>query len=149
MFTILAFAHGKHKKADNIKVVRLLLFGIWTTDFVSDMCFVVVLLLSPSIYLWIYGIIFTVLPWVLNLRQLSKYESIWCNDADIKFTVARWLLKNNKKILLLTMLCGSSYAVVEMCNSNAFGMDFIRAVLFCFILYDRDHSACCLFANVL
>ena len=36
ILTIAAFLNGKYKKADNVNILRLLLFGVWTTDFVTD-----------------------------------------------------------------------------------------------------------------
>ena len=71
------------------------------------------------------GLIFVVLPWMSNIVLLIKSQRKWTRDSAIKYQMSRWLLKYNKKLFLLTLICGSAFAAVDLCNSRAFGMFFI------------------------
>ena len=109
--------------------MRIILFGIWTWDFISDILFVF-RMYDKSYYIeCILSGIFVIIPWILNIIQLIKIENMWTNDNSIKYVISRWLLKNNKKLFLLTIICGSAFAPVELCNSRAFGMYF--AFVYC------------------
>ena len=107
---------------DYIPELRIVLFGIWTWDFISDLFFCARMYEQKYYFQFIPCLIFVVFPWILNMIQLIRAEREWTRDGEIKHTIHRWLMKNNKKVIMLTGMCGSAYASVEMCNSRVFGM---------------------------
>ena len=68
----------------------------------------------------ILGLVFVLVPWAMNFVVLERSQRKWIKDSSIKYAVSRWLLKYNKKLILLTALCGSAFAAIELCNSRAF-----------------------------
>ena len=105
-----------------VYALRIVFFGVWTWDFMSDLIFVGRAFDQGfALQAWM-GLIFFVVPWSINVVLLIKSENIWVCDSAIKYQMARWLLKYNKKLILLTLICGSAFAAVDLCNSRAFGM---------------------------
>ena len=125
LVAFIAKMHAFCSKADNVEPIRIVLFGVWTWDVMSDILFAITMFSHQqgNKYFWhgVLSVIFVVLPWCLNMKQLIRSQNQWTNDPILRFSVARWLLKNNKKLIVGTALCGSCYAVIEMCNSRAFG----------------------------
>ena len=108
--------------ADHVKSMRIVFFGVWTWDFFSDIIFTSRAFEQKFYLQAILGLVFVILPWISNIILLIKSEREWTRDSTIKYQVSRWLLRYNKKLLLLTFICGSAFAAVEFCNSRAFGM---------------------------
>ena len=119
---LMGINHANKIKSDSIKPVRVLLFGIYTWDFISDLFFASRLYQKNYYKQFISSAVFVLIPWILNMVQLIRSQQQWTKDREIKHTMHRWLQKNNKKLMLLTGICGSVYATVEMCNSRIFGM---------------------------
>ena len=102
------------------------MFGIWTCDFISDIIFVGRTFDKKFYTQGIISSIFVIIPWFLSMRQLLKSQEKWTNDDAIKYGISRWLLKYNKKLIILTGICGSCFAAVELCNARAFGRSFFN-----------------------
>ena len=66
---------------------------------------------------------FVVIPWMLNMRQLIKAESKWSNDRTIKERVNTWIIHYNLYLIGLAALSGSAFSAIEICNSQAFGVE--------------------------
>ena len=71
-----------------------------------------------------FGLIFVLIPWMSNIVLLIKSQQKWTHDSTIKYQISRWLqlLKYNTKLIFLTLICGSAFAAVDLCNSRAFGL---------------------------
>ena len=114
--------HAHKVKSDTVKPIRIILFGIWTWDFLSDVLFAVRMYEQRFFIQFFASAVFVTVPWILSMAQLIRSERQWAKDDAIKHTIHRWLMKNNKKLISLTAICGSAYASIEMCNSRVFGM---------------------------
>ena len=121
IWAVIAQMDAMRSKADHVKPMRIVLFGVWSWDFVSDCIFSLRAFEQGYIIQGIASALFVIIPWGLNLRQLLRSQKEWAQDEAIKYAVTRWLMKNNKKLIILTVLCGSAFAAIELCNSRAFG----------------------------
>ena len=97
---------------------------MWTWDFVSDVIFAARAAEQGYIYQCIASSIFVIIPWCLNMRQLIKGQDKWCNDPTIKDTVNTWMIHWSILLIILAGVSGSALGAVEICNSQAFGLDF-------------------------
>ena len=67
------------------------------------------------------------------MRQLIVSQSQWNNDPTIKERVNYFLMHYNLALIALAALSGSAFSAIEICNSQAFG---IESLLFCiFVCY--------------
>ena len=55
-------------------------------------------------------------------QLIQKENKSWLKDKDL----CGWLLYHNKKLLALSILCGSSYAAIEFVNCGAFGLQIFN-----------------------
>ena len=124
LLAILASIHAHVIGADNVRVMGIVYFGIWGWDFVSDVIFAARTAEQGYYYQTIASTTFIIIPWCLNMRQLFKQEQKWCNDPTIKHRVNSWMFDHSILLILLAGFSGSAFSAVEICNSQAFGLDF-------------------------
>ena len=105
-----------------VRSLRIVFFGIWTWDFMSDLIFTARAFDQDFVVQGWLGLTFVVIPWTSNIVLLIKSQKKWTHDSTIKYQISRWLLRYNKKLIFLTIICGSAFAAVDLCNSRAFGM---------------------------
>ena len=58
------------------------------------------------------------------MRQLIKHQDKWGNDPTIKDRVHSWLIDWSILLIVIAGASGSAFSAVEICNSQAFGLDF-------------------------
>ena len=78
--------------------------------------------LSP-IEKWVFfsfGLLFILLPLIGNLVQLQQEILLWIGDIYSKHTVQAWIRSNLRILYMITILCGSAFGAVDICNSNIF-----------------------------
>ena len=69
------------------------------------------------------GILFIILPIILNLYQLQKeINKHWIHDMDNKEALSVWIQSNIKFLYLFSIFTGSSFTAIEFCNSGLFGL---------------------------
>ena len=122
IMAIVAKFHAFQRGADNVKSMNIVFFGIWVWDFVSDLIFSARAFEQKYYIQGTLGLIFVLIPWIVNVYILIQSQKKWTNDNSIKFGISIWLLKYNKKLIFLTIVCGSAFAAIDLCNSRAFGM---------------------------
>ena len=66
------------------------------------------------------GILFIVLPLIGNLVQLHNEIQMWVSDVYSKHTVQAWIRSYLRFLYMITIICGSAFAAVDICNSNIF-----------------------------
>ena len=66
------------------------------------------------------GVFTIVLPLIYNLIQLHNEIKEWVRDVYSKHTVQSWMRYYVKLLYIITILCGSAFAAVDICNSNLF-----------------------------
>ena len=126
IIAIVARMHAAYVGSDNVKLFRIVLFGIWTWDFVSDLIFSTRALEQGYYNQGLLGWIFVLIPWTLNIIIMVKSQKQWMQDNSIKYAVSYWLVSNSKMLVILTIICGSAFAAIDLCNSGAFGMDMFN-----------------------
>ena len=67
------------------------------------------------------SITFIFLPLIFNILQLHKQLSKWLNDPILSRTEAPvWILSFMKILYFVSIVSGSSFSAVALCNSNLF-----------------------------
>ena len=128
VFAIIVIYHDFcYWKADCTRIAGIVRFGSYILDFWSDVVFTLSLIncnkCNKSL-LW-SGLVFIILPYLWNIVLLSRYQNIWCKDATIRERLYIWFVSYQCSIYVLTILTGSAFATVELCNSYALGIDFL------------------------
>ena len=73
-----------------------------------------------------FGMAFIILPLIGNLLQLHKAIQVWISDPYSKHCVQSWMQFNLRKLYMFAILCGSSFAAVNICNSNLFHLSLFN-----------------------
>ena len=81
--------------ADNVRVMGIVYFGIWTWDFMSDLIFAMRTAEQGYFTQCVFSTAFVVVPWCLNMRKLIVTQSKWSHDPTIKERVNGFLLHYN------------------------------------------------------
>ena len=66
------------------------------------------------------GVLAIILPLISNLIQLNNEITEWISDVYSKHTIQSWMRYYVKLLYLITILSGSAFAAVDICNSNLF-----------------------------
>ena len=111
-----------------IYVTGILLFGLYTWDFYSDILFSWVVYNYYAVCnddlmlaLFIGCLIFLILPIVASIWSLFRFQDKWTEDPAIGDRVTGWNRDWSTYLLILTLLSGSSFAAVNILNSRVFG----------------------------
>ena len=126
LLAILGSIHGYITGADNIRVIGIIYFGLWTWDFGSDVLFAARAGDQGFYGLSIISFIFIIIPWSLNMRQLFMNEQKWSIDPTIKDRVTYWMVHYNNMLIVLTAISGSCFSAIEFVNSRIFSHDFFN-----------------------
>ena len=70
--------------------------------------------------LFIFGVLFIILPLIFNLVQLHKEIHLWMCDVHSKHTVQPWIRLHLRFLYMIAIFCGSAFSAVDICNSNIF-----------------------------
>lgn len=122
----------KYKRNNVFKWVNIAFFVFYTFDFISHCFFTIQLvLLTPSLFalkfcFLIISIIFIVVPVAVNCYTLHIHRKLWLENQRINETVGQWLRDYKKWLYLITVLSGSSFNAVKLCNSNLFQFDLFN-----------------------
>ena len=77
-------------------------------------------------YLYGFGIFFIIVPLIGNLIQLHTEIQSWINDVYSKHCVQSWMQSHLRHLYMLAILFGSSFAAVDVCNSNLFHLSLFN-----------------------
>ena len=72
------------------------------------------------------GLLFIILPLMGNLIQLHTEINVWMSDIYSKHTVQAWTRSYLRILYLITILCGSAFGAVDICNSNIFHLSLFN-----------------------
>ena len=75
--------------------------------------------MDKDIFLWLFiaSMIFIILPILVSMAQLlHEMNKHWMKDDTLKL----WLTENTKKLLLFSIVSGSSFTAIEVMNSELF-----------------------------
>eukprot|EP01084_Bolivina_argentea_P173134 299878_1 len=94
-------------------------------DWYSDILFTFTIPVK-YIYLWLISFCLLLLPLIGNVGWLISSQKIWEQDAAIGARVKAWLIRWRPFLYSLTIITGSSFGGINMCNSNMFGYPLFR-----------------------
>ena len=106
-------------------------FVFYTNDFISDLFFTLKLYIlafdenvsSNNVYLRLFvcSLVFLFVPLMFNIIQLHLQISKWTKDRILKHTpLPQWINFNLKFLYCISVLCGSSFSAIALCNSYLF-----------------------------
>ena len=72
------------------------------------------------------SVVFIILPLIGNLVQLHKHLQVWIRDIYSKYTVQAWIRFYLRLLYMLTIVLGSAFAAVDVCNSNIFHLQMFN-----------------------
>ena len=103
---------------DSVKISGILLFFIHSHSFIIDTVFTIHLYLVDEIELAILSAILLFSSFLFSFLVFLYLRNEWIEYHDgLRF----WLKRFTSFILKLTILTGSVFPVIELCNSRAFG----------------------------
>lgn len=132
--------HAKQTKNRLFRWMKILLVCTYMLDFFSDIVFVLQVwfsieefeenkdkteetsLLFDSAVL-VFSISFLMAPAIVNIFQLQNEMKNWLSDVITKQVIRRWVAKYVKVLYLVSILTGSAFSAIELCNSNLFGLE--------------------------
>ena len=82
-----------------------------------------------STHKWIllsFGTLFIILPVIANLIQLHHEIQEWMRNTYSQHTVQPWIQSHLRFLYMLSILCGSAFAAVNICNSNLFHLSIFN-----------------------
>ena len=57
---------------------------------------------------------------IANLHQLNREIKLWVTDGDTKQIIQPWVREHVKTLYIISVISGSSFSAVEICDSNLF-----------------------------
>ena len=108
----------------------ILLYGLYTCDFYSDIMFSIQLYnhsfnndgkTTNIFWFFIASLVFLLFPVLGSIASYLRTQSNWESDASIGDRVRGWLRDWSTYLLFLTLLSGSSFAAINMVNCRLFG----------------------------
>ena len=73
-----------------------------------------------------FGVSFIIVPLIGNLVQLHKEIKVWISDVYSKHCVQSWMISHLRHLYMIAILFGSSFAAVDICNSNLFHLSLFN-----------------------
>ncbi|ETO28981.1 hypothetical protein RFI_08145 [Reticulomyxa filosa] len=120
---VLAKIHEAYMGTDTLRSAGLVFFGLYAWDFYSDAVFIVRLAQVGAWYLFLVGMAFLVIPYVLNLKHLLAFQKQWMADPAMSERLTSWLINYSRFLISTTMISGSVFAAIELFNTNLFGLE--------------------------
>ena len=131
-FAISVYIHSWVKWLDDMRIGNVINFILQMIYFFCQILFCFSINncnVNESILIvlfWLYISIICLFSLIINVFLLVKYQTLWENDVAIGSRLNGWNRHYRSALFMLTLLCGSSYAAVTACNSNALGKDLAR-----------------------
>eukprot|EP01083_Nonionella_stella_P003387 9651_1 len=120
--------HARYIDADDFRLGPVFLFTIYVWDFYTDLLFAISLYttyVSPDridyMVLFIASIVFLIGPLARNFYDLLQFEDVWRAHPILDELYKKWLHHNGQYVYLLSFLSGSTYAAINLVNSNFLG----------------------------
>ena len=79
-----------------------------------------------KLVLFCCGVFFVILPLIVNLVQLNREIQVWIQDTYSKDRVQAWIRSYSRGLYMMAILCGSSFAAVDIFNSNIFHLSMFN-----------------------
>ena len=122
---ILGKMYAKKIGSDNVKPFGILFFSLYTWDFYSDIMFCVRLSDAEQWTLFIVGMLFIFIPWIMNLVQLFQAQKKWTTDKSVQEGVRGWLIDWSIILVVAVIVSGNSFGAIELANVCWFFYDLL------------------------
>ena len=73
-----------------------------------------------DIVIFIFSLLFLIVPIFTNFAQLHKAIQEWVTDIETRRVVQAWIQLHLRSLYAMCILFGSSFTAIEVCNSNLF-----------------------------
>ena len=121
----------KRRRNELFKWVCIYTFAFYSNDFLSDVFFCMKLYVltfdgigeNDKYYfiLFILSCIFLIAPLISNILQLHFEISKWQKDTILRKTgVSNWIKSNVRLLYFVSVISGSSFSAISLCNSYLF-----------------------------
>ena len=122
--TFCGYMDGKRiRKNELFRWPSIVVCGLYSFDFFCDVAFIGQVWLAQEMILFAVSCSFLLISLLLSLKQLNKEIKLWLTDVDTKQILHSWITSYIKSLYFLSILTGSVFSTVELCNSNLFGLD--------------------------
>eukprot|EP01083_Nonionella_stella_P003701 10643_1 len=122
--------YARYADADNFRFSLVVFFTLCVWDFFTDLLFTVslydnyVLISDKTEYtvLFVASVIFIIGPLAKTFYNLFQFQDEWRDGGGVLSSCyAAWLLHHGQFLYLLSFLSGSTYAAINLVNSNFLG----------------------------
>eukprot|EP01083_Nonionella_stella_P085076 235656_1 len=125
LFVITAYIHSWIVWNEDICIGNAIFFCFATFDWYSDILFTFSI---PVEYIWLWLISFCLLffPLVGNVAWLVSQQKLWEQDAAMGARVKAWMIRWRPFLYSMTIISGSAFGSINVCNSNMWGYPLFR-----------------------
>lgn len=58
----------------------------------------------------------------MSMYQFQSEMKVWVENVDTWFLIDTWIRKNLKLLYIISIVTGSTFCSVTLCNTNLFGL---------------------------
>ena len=131
--TIIGWIDSKHFRHNELfKLSIMFIVFMYIMDVISDGFFVMQVLISAKendtdeILIGFLSLLFIIIPIFTNFWQLHNEMKIWITDVDSKRVVQAWFRNHLRALYAISVICGSAFSAIEICNSNLFHLNLFN-----------------------
>ena len=126
LLMVSGYAHMRHSGHDDFKIVSVVLFGVYTWDYFSDIFFASNLLKETertalTSTLFAASSLFIVVPVIKGFLDLVKAQKEWLGSPVMSDRYSKWWDQYGTILYFLSFACGSPFSAIDVVNSNLFG----------------------------
>ena len=83
ILAVLAKVHANKSGADNVRIMGIIFFGVWSWDFFSDVLFAARMYDQKYYVHFAFALVFVAIPYFLQFYQVLKMQQVWVQDTSI------------------------------------------------------------------
>ena len=126
LLMVSGYANMRLREYDDFQIVPVILFGVYSWDFFSDIFFVSNIFQDReptafTVFLFAASSLFIVVPVLKGFSDLVRAQKEWLESEVMRDRYSRWWDEYGTILYLLSFACGSTFSAVDVMNSNLFG----------------------------
>lgn len=125
IIVIIGYIHSWIVWNYDIQIGYAIFFCFAMFDWYSDILFTFTIPVQ-YIEIWLISFCLLLFPLIGNVGWLVSQQKIWEQDAAIGAKIKAWLIRWRPFLFSLTIISGSSFGGINMCNSNMLGYPLFR-----------------------
>lgn len=125
-----------YQKNELFNWISIALVGMYCLDFYSDLCFILQVWQDKqnkwntfSIVIISLSLTFFIIPTIANFIQMQSEMKRWLQHTHTKQIVRPWIRAYVRVLYITSILTGSTYSSIELCNSNLFSLKYFSMEL--------------------